>query len=168
MERVCTIEEMASAPPYNEMIPGLYMGSRRAVEGQPKIFDLYVGCAVELKPPRSIMGKFKTMWVPLSDTEWEFRDRPEEINMLVGAARQIAAQVMAGKKVLIYCNMGMNRSGLMMALTLMQLGYSLNEALSLIRARNRCTLSNDSFMAALEHIERGMGRRMAANRGRRR
>ena len=78
---------------------------------------------------------------------------PEEVLELVAAAADLATLVRAGNKVLIFCHMGMNRSGLMTALTLMNLGYDWQQALAAIRQRHGCTMSNRSFVEALPLAE---------------
>jgi len=52
----------------------------------------------------------------------------------------------AGRKVLIRCQAGLNRSGLVMALVLMREGFSAQEAIDLIRAkRSEIALFNKTF-----------------------
>lgn len=56
----------------------------------------------------------------------------------------------AGKKVLIRCQAGWNRSGLIMALVLMREGYSAQQAIDLIRKqRSKNALCNPRFVAWL-------------------
>jgi hypothetical protein len=55
-------------------------------------------------------------------------------------------QVQAGKKVLIRCQAGLNRSGLTAALALMQLGYTAEDAIALLREkRSKYVLINKEF-----------------------
>jgi len=158
MTTQCSIEEMAKAAPFTQVYPNLFMGSKRAIMNlDAGDFDVYVSTAAEIKPPRSIVGDFKSFHVSLDDAPWAFGDHPEEVIELVAVAGDLAMLVRAGHKVLIFCHMGMNRSGLMTALTLMQLGLSWQQALATIRKRHGCTLSNQSFVDALpfaQHIIR--------------
>lgn len=59
----------------------------------------------------------------------------------------------AGKRVLIRCQAGWNRSGLVMALALMKEGYSPQEAIDLIRIqRSPHALCNANFVRYLDNI----------------
>jgi hypothetical protein len=57
-----------------------------------------------------------------------------ELAEVRGYARVIARKVEAGDKVLVRCQAGYNRSGLVIAFALMELGYDVHEAVDLIRA----------------------------------
>ena len=153
MADFCSIDEMAKAPPYTKVYPNLFIGSKRALT-EPANFDVYISAASEIKPPKSIMDAFDAYHIPLDDKPWDFTKHPEELQRLVITAHDIAVLVKRGNKVLIFCHMGMNRSGLMTALTLMNLGYTAKQALAAIRKRHGCTLSNKSFVQALPYAER--------------
>ncbi|MHC4302133.1 MAG: protein-tyrosine phosphatase family protein, partial [Planctomycetota bacterium] len=88
------------------------------------------------------------------DVPWDFASKPQDVVKLVASARDLAMLVKSGHRVLIVCNMGMNRSGLMTALVLMNMGMSWRKALKLIRRRHGCTLSNDSFVQVLPFAQR--------------
>jgi protein-tyrosine phosphatase len=143
---------MSTARPYTLIIRNLYMGAARAFD-DPRLqhFDLYVSTAAEWDPPQSVTGSFESIHIPLKDVPWDFRRRQDELGQLMNVAASIADQVRRGKKTLVYCNMGMNRSGLVTGLTLLQLGYPLDRVLRLIRKRHGCTLSNGSFEEALAY-----------------
>jgi hypothetical protein len=57
----------------------------------------------------------------------------EELAEVRGYARVVARKVEAGDKVLVRCQAGYNRSGLVVAFALMELGYDVHEAVDLIR-----------------------------------
>jgi protein-tyrosine phosphatase len=57
-----------------------------------------------------------------------------------------------GQQVLVRCQAGMNRSGLIIAITLMKDGYSAAEAISSIRKKNPYALSNSAFVNYLMKI----------------
>lgn len=60
-----------------------------------------------------------------------------------------------GKQVLIRCRAGINRSGLVMGLALLRLGYTPDEALFMMRrARSPYVMFNDSFVAFLDDAHR--------------
>ena len=59
----------------------------------------------------------------------------------------------SGKKVLIRCQAGLNRSGICMALVLMKEGYQPNEAINLIRSlRSPHALCNADFVRYLQSL----------------
>ena len=63
------------------------------------------------------------------------------------AVREAHADWKAGKRVLIRCQAGLNRSGLVMALVLIREGYSPEDAVELIRAtRGDIALCNNTFV----------------------
>jgi len=154
----CNYEDMATAPAFTRITRGLYMGSKRVIQEsnldtRRPLFSLYVSAAREVRPPRSPQGKFATVWVKMDDIPWRFRQEPDTVAQLVRTTAAIARCVKGGHKTVIFCNMGMNRSGLLTALTLLNLGWTLDRALAAIRGRHPCALSNSSFLRALEHIE---------------
>jgi hypothetical protein len=154
----CDYEAMATAPAFTKITRGLYMGSKRVLEEsnlhtKRPLFSIYVSTAREVRPPRSLQGSFETVWIKMDDVTWRFRQDPETVAGLVRTTNAIAQCVKAGRRVVIFCNMGMNRSGLITALTLLNLGWPLDKALTAIRRRHQCALSNSSFIRALEYIE---------------
>lgn len=58
----------------------------------------------------------------------------------------------SGKQVLVRCQAGMNRSGLIIAIALMKDGASASEAITTIRAKNPMALSNSAFTSFLKSI----------------
>jgi hypothetical protein len=149
---------MATAPAVTRITRSLYMGSKRVLNdpafltGKPS-FDIYVSTAKEVKPPRSMTGAFESIWIKMDDIPWRFKQDQRTIKRLVETTGVIAALVKQRHRVVIFCHMGMNRSGFITALTLMHLGWSLQEALAKIRTRHHCALSNQSFVRALAYIE---------------
>jgi protein-tyrosine phosphatase len=74
----------------------------------------------------------------------------EALASAVGFARR---KWQAGKKVLIRCQAGLNRSGLTAALVLMQSGYTADEAITLLRdKRTKYVLCNGEFEAFLRTL----------------
>lgn len=144
---VCSYETMKDAEPATRIRKGLYMGSKDGVKSGD--FDMVVSAAEEWKaePRRGLT----TMYIPLRDVPFDFQRYPNELYNLVDTAEIIADRVRRGDNVFIFCNMGMNRSGLMTALTMMHLGSSPKSAINAIRRRHPCTLSNESFVRAIEH-----------------
>jgi predicted protein tyrosine phosphatase len=83
------------------------------------------------------------------DSDVDHIDR-EALASAVGFARR---KWQAGKKVLIRCQAGLNRSGLTAALVLMQSGYTADEAITLLRdKRSKYVLCNGEFEAFLRTL----------------
>ena len=57
-----------------------------------------------------------------------------------------------GEKVLVRCQAGANRSGLIVAIILMKDGYSADDAIKLIRSKRSFALSNSAFVTFLKEI----------------
>lgn len=132
---------------YHWIIPGLAQGS---YPDPPKsafqTFDVVVFCAEELQPriqPPPGKHMFK---LPLDDDI--YRPIPPEVSAILHqAAHSIATYLASGNKVLITCAQGVNRSGLMSALTLMYaLRMSPRDAIKLIRSKRK---TNDPDLYAL-------------------
>lgn len=66
--------------------------------------------------------------------------------VFVGAAQMAAGLVEVGKKVLVHCQAGLNRSGVVTALTLINLGLTAEDAIALMREkRSPLVLCNEAF-----------------------
>jgi protein-tyrosine phosphatase len=84
---------------------------------------------------------------------WSFDDDPKQLpdtDVLRALAKMLAERVRAEQTVVIYCAGGLNRSGLLVGQTLIELGHSPAEAIELVRAaRGRWALSNALFESFL-------------------
>ena len=81
----------------------------------------------------------------------------EQLSIAVTAARQVAARIQDGQKVLSTCAAGVNRSGLVSALTLhFMYGWSGDMCIQVVRKKrklsNRLALSNQFFTQALRRL----------------
>lgn len=131
----------------SEVIENLWVGSRPPE--RPPGFDLVVLCETEYQP----------IW---RDGGWLIRCPFEdaEIDGLMFertrlAAKAVATAVREGEKVLVACFAGRNRSGLIAALTLIELGRTPIDAVGLVRVARGNTaygpaLDNPSFLRALK------------------
>lgn len=94
---------------------GLYIGSAPEVGsdlGRANL-QVLVLCAEEYQPKgKEFRGRPFTMHVPLDDG----RPSLEELERAHAAARVLAGQLLLGKRALVTCWMGVNRSGLVTAL----------------------------------------------------
>lgn len=109
--------------------------------------DVLVLCAEELQA-RTAKAPPGKLIVRLGYDDDFYRPIPAEAGQIFHAhAKSLARHALAGRKVLVTCAMGLNRSGLMTALTLMH-GYKMSaaNAIKLIRGRRSpdC-LSNPMF-----------------------
>jgi protein-tyrosine phosphatase len=123
-------------------------------------FDVLVLSARELQAPARHFPGVRVLHAPLND------DAPTltELRTAFAAAKAVASAGRSGKKVLVTCAAGRNRSGLIVALSLMMLGMKASQATSLVRAaRGEHALSNQYFVRELLML----GYRIGANRGRR-
>lgn len=113
----------------HEISKNLWIGARptdRDVRGH---FDLVVLCAEEYQPRLPV----QTLYVPVDDgvvTE-------DLVKATLGASREVVKALKKGKRVLVSCWAGVNRSALVTALALMQLGHTADGAIARIRAKRQ-------------------------------
>ncbi|MFD0852847.1 hypothetical protein ACFQ07_11455, partial [Actinomadura adrarensis] len=76
---------------------------------------------------------------------------PDHLAAVCALARTASEAVLAGRRVLIRCHSGYNRSGLVTAQALVELGHSVDDAIFLIRyRRSKWALNNRLFVDYLE------------------
>jgi protein-tyrosine phosphatase len=138
-----------SRAPWDEIIPGLFMGGHvyRAPSGDvvPVVvrdeFDLVVSLY-----RRDGHG-------PAAGIPDHVREVPDaaltaaQLTDVCELAELAAAAVRNGQKVLVRCHHGFNRSGLVVVQALGHLGYGVDEAIFLVRhRRSKQALNNDLFV----------------------
>lgn len=124
-------------------------------------FDVVVYTAMEAQPKIKTPPGKHALYIPLDDDI--YRPVPEKAaTALHLLAQQCAQHAKYNKKVLITCWQGKNRSGMLMALTLLKLypSWTPEQAITLIRRNRRLSggdiaLSNTMF----EQFVRAHGRR---------
>ena len=146
-----------SMPPYapSEILPGLFQGGTEGdhVVGRP-VPSGHMGAVFGTRPEFDVVV---TLYADAQPAPWgveelrygfpDSRLTPRAIERAVRLAEQAHARWQAGERVLIRCQAGMNRSGLVMALTLMHAGRSAGEAIGLIRERRSAgALFNNAFV----------------------
>ena len=138
---------------YGYVLSNLAIGSRPPIHEELK-FDYLALCEMQWQPPKSFFPGVRVIYVPLDDDI----PIPQEMNLLAwDAGQKIAKLVKQGKRVLIVCRQGRNRSGLVTAYTLMALGFSADEAIQRIRqARGSDALSNTFFEKLLRSYDQAM------------
>ncbi len=137
---------------WHEVIPGLWQGgSRRPPE--PGSFDVVVSLCARgnrrspLPPDQRGLAWF------IADA-----DVPDE-ETIRRLARQVSAWLDDGQRVLVRCKAGLNRSGLVVARTLVERGVQPAEAIRQIRSsRHRRALNNQAFVAWLLQESAGQTR----------
>ena len=133
---------MASYTDFDQIYPNLFQGSYpRLTESLMKQFDVVVYCAVEKQPSKSALKNVprnkKAIGIPLEDDPYQ----PITLELeheLKRRAFELAGMLRAGKKVLVTCAMGLNRSGIVSALTLMAVtGCHGRKAFETVQQRRR-------------------------------
>lgn len=129
----------------------LWMGARPPADRPLPMFGTVILCASEYQP---IMVPFigNVIRCPLEDAT----PTANELAMASAAARAAARAWKDGQRVLVTCYAGLNRSGLVTALMLIQLGKRTPaQIIGAIRgARGSNALSNDDFVAVIEQLAR--------------
>lgn len=129
-------------PEISRVISRLWQGALPQWPEQLQGFDVLLLCALELQPPSTHMPVVRVVRIPLDDA----KPSVEDVRAVRRTARRCAQAWRSGQRLLITCAAGLNRSGLITGLTLRQLGYSGDQAVTLIRqARGPNALSNRWF-----------------------
>lgn len=130
----------------NRVIENLYQGGALApLSG----FEVLVLCAAGVEPEEPIPDGVEVLRCRLHDC------RPSGAEALRAAhcARLVAERVALGKRVLVTCLAGLNRSGLVVGLALRRLGFSPRRAVEAVEAvreaRGPDALSNPHFVALI-------------------
>ncbi len=131
----------------------LWMGACPPFDRDLPEIDMLVLCAREIQPKASeIAYRGQVLRCPLPDD----RLTTDEMHAAVAAAKTVATARVAGRRVLITCMQGRNRSGLVTALSLgMTTRASPAQIIELIRKRRRHdALSNPHFCQIIERLVR--------------
>lgn len=142
-----------------EVVPGLWIG---AAPPQGDLlselgFDALVLCARQYQPAKGRFPGVEVYHAGFRDTE---DVTPDELRLAVKAAQWTSRRLRKGKKVLVTCMAGLNRSGLVTALSLAMAGR-LDPAMCgelVKRARGPDALSNPTFVDALNRVRHNPGR----------
>jgi hypothetical protein len=143
--------------PWSQVAPRLWMGGHEYLAGDGQWADVIVSDqfdAVYSLHARSGYGPSR--WV-----EHHLLEVPdgvltaEQIREVDAFAASAALDYAAGRRVLVRCRAGMNRSGLVVAEVLIRSGYTAADAIAMIR-KNRApgALNNEMFVA---YLETGLG-----------
>lgn len=146
-------EDPYSRAPWDEIIPGLFMGGHfyRAASGDvvPAVVTDEFDVVVSLYH-RDGHGPA----AGIQDHVQEVPDAALTAAQLIDVcelAEIAAAAVRNGQKVLVRCHSGFNRSGLVVVQALGRLGYGVDDAIFLVRyRRSKWALNNELFVNYLE------------------
>lgn len=138
----------------SEIIPNLWQGG--APPAGPYLheegFGLLVLCALEYQPPGPLFDRVEVIHAPADD---DFDNPPprEALTLALSTANRVVEAYRRGLKIMVTCRMGVNRSGLVTALSLHKLfGVSGSSAIQTIKKARPFALSNPQFLACLERI----------------
>ena len=141
-------------PAPTEILPGLWQGgtSESSLIGRPTKPDHYRG-----KRPFDLIVTLYADAQPapwgVEEIRYGFPDAeidPSDLDRLREIAAYAAKRWKEGARTLIRCQAGVNRSGLVMALLMTELGWKRNAILNHLRAlRSPAVLQNRDFRAAL-------------------
>ncbi|MEV6135923.1 hypothetical protein AB0L63_07640 [Nocardia sp. NPDC051990] len=138
--------------PWNEIVPQLWMGGHHYGNAEGVRVPAIVGTEFDV-----VISLFQAEGHgPGPDVEHHHLAIPdtalhaEQLAAARELARIAAAAVRADRSVMVRCQYGYNRSGLVVAQTLLELGHSVDNAIALIRRRrSRHALNNEFFVTYL-------------------
>ena len=122
---------------------------------------MLVLAAEEHQPPASSFPGVRVLYCPLDDNG--FSIKPEEWQRAVRCSQKVADAVLQGKRVLVTCQQGINRSGLVTSLALWRLtGMAGGDVVAHVRAARPIALRNQGFVRALTMLPADKSRRRSA------
>ena len=155
MSRYQVIEEPQTL--FNEILPNLFMGGT--------LDSKTIDCAQPLQEFQSErdFDCIVTLYAWAAPANWGVEERrlgfpdaqiiEEYLEPIHEMAAWAHSRWKSGKKVLIRCQAGLNRSGLLTALVLLQEGHSPKQAIELIREkRSEWALCNSDYVTYIESL----------------
>ena len=136
----------------SEIVPGLFVGSKPS-PGRHADIDTIVLTAMEYQPSADQFPGAEVIHVPLDDAPGR-RMRADEIADVLRAGSRVARRLRAGRRLLVSCAMGLNRSGIVAALAMHDVyGMSADEIIARLRRdRGMWALSNPNFEKLLRVV----------------
>lgn len=134
---------------------GMYYGPQATPRGvDDDDFNMVISMAGRGSGPTRVFGNLSHEVFYIEDNKLG----PVEMSF-VSEAKDLATQAIhSGLKVLVRCQMGLNRSGLVVALTLVNLGFPAQGAIELIRGRrSRNALHNPWFVEYIHNYAAHVG-----------
>lgn len=148
---------------YHEILPNLYLGGHLWRDGLRDQWGKHSTISKDESWDYVVSAYFDTKndssWplcdhrlVPFSDTEQGLSDLTW--SQIKSAVDAVVRRWLLGEKVLVRCQAGFNRSGLMMSLILMRLGFTADVAINRVRRkRSPCVLVNKVFESYVRERE---------------
>jgi protein-tyrosine phosphatase len=129
----------------SEVVRDLFVGSKPS-PGRHEGIDVIVLAAEEIQSPAELFPGVEVIHAPLDDDPSRSL-REDEIAIATKTASRVARRLRAGRRVLVTCAMGLNRSALIAALAMHEVyGMSADEIIARIRrVRGSWALSNPNF-----------------------
>jgi hypothetical protein len=126
---------------YDEVAPGLYQGDFPDGDVDWDRFDDVISMTATAVP--QVQLRADGLWLQLPILDDEMTDPVGVRNAALTAAERVGA----GRRVLVHCWAGLNRSGVVTARALMAMGATATEAITAVReARGPYALSNPAFV----------------------
>jgi len=128
--------------------PDLWVGGKPAV-GQRlgAKWDTVVLCAKEYQPSAHLFPDVEVLHCPIDDAE----PTRDELQRVRRCSMAIALRLKAGRRVLVTCQMGINRSAFVAAMSMKRLtGWPSEKIISTIRANRQGTLTNEHFVGYIK------------------
>lgn len=144
--------------PIFEIIPGRLWqsGSVADAEGEARVRELGIDYVVNLngEPPLFQGYEYRPGWPPFTEVRWEIEDGPlPDLRDLDDVVSRVCTAVSAGQRVLVHCQAGLNRSGLVTAMAVHRLTGRGGPALvGFIRRKRPGSLSNRRFAKFVEGL----------------
>lgn len=132
----------------------LYQGGHPPVGDALRLkgIDVLVLTAKEYQPAARLFPGVEVWHYPLDD-DFDAPMDPRSLAMAMEAGTRVARALAGERKVAVTCWMGWNRSGLVSAIALTELGLSSKRAIDLVRrARGKNALGNPHFVASIRTI----------------
>ena len=136
----------------DRVVKNLWMGSAPLCDTEDSRrmqyrFDVLVLAAMEHQPSSLCFPGVRVIHAPIDDGRYV----PEnEIRIVSRASELVANALRIGKRVLVTCWQGRNRSGFIVAMALVRLGIHPDQAIELVRrARGQTALSNEAFVGII-------------------
>ena len=126
----------------------LWIGGKPPFDRDLPEFDVLVLCAQEIQPRPKFHGL--TIHCPLPDSALDHK----ELHIALLGGKRVAEELVAGKRVLVTCAMGINRSALVTALGMSRV-FKMNATQIIERIRERrnpLCLSNAHFVKYLHRF----------------
>ena len=143
---------------YSEILPGLWQGGTHDFDTLefPKEYPIWKS-EKQFDSVATLYAIAHPVGWGISERRYGFPDSAlleKDIPEIHSLVDWIYDEWKSGKKVLVRCQAGYNRSGICVALTLMKDGYTAQEAIDLIRARRSpYALCNQNFVEYLRSQE---------------